>query len=304
MTKLIDRNGIVRWAGTLINGGSFDGGVITHTLIVDPAGADEPSVAVGESTEPPDDASHSSLYTDSGDGKLKAKLPDNSVIEVGGSSFVRSADFALTAAQLRASTLAPTAIVPSAGADTLLVPFAFAYAYTFVATIYSGDAVELVYGTQNLNALFAVLTATEDEVGWVLGAGLGEAGSPANYFGQPIRLRASLRGVIAASAIGTPGGGYAPGDTGTVDDGAPDATYVIDTVGVGGGVSGFTLTDAGDGYNLSAGGAPSQWTTTPGGAQPGVGAGFEISVSAVDASGDAGDGTLAGTVYYVVRDFA
>ena len=65
-------------------GGNFDGGVINHTLTIDPTGADEPSLQIGESTEPPSDAAHSQLYTDPVDGLLKVKLEDGSVVVVGG----------------------------------------------------------------------------------------------------------------------------------------------------------------------------------------------------------------------------
>ncbi len=63
-------------------GNTFDGGTIHHTLTIDPTGSDEPSVKIGETTEPPNDGAHSQLFTDS--GLLKAKLPDNSVVILGG----------------------------------------------------------------------------------------------------------------------------------------------------------------------------------------------------------------------------
>jgi len=65
-------------------GGSFDGGTVHHTITIDPDGSDEPALKIGESTEPPDDGASAQLFTDPGDGKLKVKLPDNSVAEVGG----------------------------------------------------------------------------------------------------------------------------------------------------------------------------------------------------------------------------
>jgi hypothetical protein len=68
--------------------GSFNGGVIHHTLTVDTLGVDEPSVKIGESTEPPSDASHSQLFTDG--GVLKAKLPNDSVVQVGNGGSVPS----------------------------------------------------------------------------------------------------------------------------------------------------------------------------------------------------------------------
>lgn len=63
-------------------GGSFDGGTVHHTIQIDPDGSDEPSIKIGESTEPPTDASHTQLYTDAGDGKLKAKLEDDTVVDL------------------------------------------------------------------------------------------------------------------------------------------------------------------------------------------------------------------------------
>jgi hypothetical protein len=61
----------------------FDGGTVHHTITVDPAGADEPSLQIGESTEPPNDAAHAQVFTDPADGLLKVKLRDNSVVVVG-----------------------------------------------------------------------------------------------------------------------------------------------------------------------------------------------------------------------------
>ncbi len=67
-------------------GNTFDGGIIHHTLTVDPTGSDEPSVKIGESTEPPNDGTHAQLYADPMDGLLKVKLPDNSVVVIGPSA--------------------------------------------------------------------------------------------------------------------------------------------------------------------------------------------------------------------------
>ena len=79
-------------------------------------------------------------------------------------------------------------------------------------------------------------------------------------------------GNIALSTVIAGGSGYAVGDTGTVDGGSTLATYIITFVSSGV-VAGYTITSGGAGYTVT-----SPATTTTGGAQPGVGVGFEIAI--------------------------
>ena len=79
-------------------------------------------------------------------------------------------------------------------------------------------------------------------------------------------------GVILTTSLGVGGAGYAPGDTGTVNTGNGQATYVVNTVAAGAVVT-YTITFGGQKYAVAAGVA-----TTDGGTQPGVGAGFTINI--------------------------
>jgi hypothetical protein len=100
----------------------------------------------------------------------------------------------------------------------------------------------------------------------------------------------TINGSIIATAQGTggtisSGSGYAVGDTGTINGGNGDATYLITAVGsVTGSVllAGYTITSGGSGYSVA-----NNVATTPGGAQPGGGAGFEIDITQIGTSGGA-----------------
>lgn len=222
-----------------------------------------------------------------------------------GTQTVLAQPFSLTAQELKDSALTPATILAAQGAGTLIVPTMYVFNFQAGLTPFNGDAIELVYGDQNLNDLFIGLQGS-GFVGWTVGAfnaGTAEGGTAVDYLGQPIRLRANLRGPIVTSIVADGGGGYAIGDTGTVDDGSPNASYIVNTVNSGG-VLTFTIADPGDDYTLGSGGAATDWTTTPGGAQPGGGAGFQVRVTSVDASGSDGDGTLSGVLYYLVSDLS
>lgn len=76
------------------------------------------------------------------------------------------------------------------------------------------------------------------------------------------------------------GTAYAPGDTGTVNTGNGDATYIINTVDGSGGVTGMHITTPGTNYltALNVG-------TSTGGAQPGVGTGLTIDITVASPPG-------------------
>lgn len=82
-------------------------------------------------------------------------------------------------------------------------------------------------------------------------------------------------GGIVTSALVAGGSDYVVGDTGTIDTGNFAATYIVDSVS-GGAVVTYTITAPGGGYAVVSGA-----TTEDGGAQPGVGMGFIISITAV-----------------------
>ncbi|HEX3161134.1 MAG TPA: hypothetical protein VHQ92_01025 [Pseudolabrys sp.] len=71
------------------------------------------------------------------------------------------------------------------------------------------------------------------------------------------------------------GSGYAVGDTGIINAGNLNATYIVDAVS-GGAISGFHLTYIGSGY-VPADNVP----TATGGSQPGSGTGFQIRILSV-----------------------
>jgi hypothetical protein len=102
-------------------------------------------------------------------------------------------------------------------------------------------------------------------------------------------------GPIVTATLDNGGAGYVAGDTGTIDadpiGNTGGAAYVVDTVD-GGAVLTFTVTGAGDGYSTLSNPLP----TTVGGAQPGVGVGLTVNVTAIPPP----DGDLYATVVYRV----
>jgi hypothetical protein len=102
-----------------------------------------------------------------------------------------------------------------------------------------------------------------------------------------------LGGPILTSSVADGGSGYAPGDTGTIDDPASwgfDATYVVDTVDGSGAVLTFTVTNPGaGGYGVGV---------SPTSAPSGGGSGFTIDVTSVVV----GDSPCKFVIYYTVED--
>jgi hypothetical protein len=98
-------------------------------------------------------------------------------------------------------------------------------------------------------------------------------------------------GPIVTATLGAGGAGYAANDTGTITNGANDATYKVLTVDGGGAVLTFQITGAGTACSVANGNA-----TATGGAQPGVGVGFTVNIPAVQT----GDGTLKVVTYYQI----
>jgi hypothetical protein len=95
---------------------------------------------------------------------------------------------------------------------------------------------------------------------------------------------------IFASALNAGGTGYAPNDTFTVSAGNMDATGIVDTVGGSGTVTAYHITSAGSNYAINVG-----TPTAQAGAQPGVGTGLTIDISAVGGAYAPNDtGTIQG----------
>ncbi len=92
------------------------------------------------------------------------------------------------------------------------------------------------------------------------------------------------------------GGGYAFGDTGTIQGGTTSADYIVLGVDGSGNVTAYSLT-GGAGYVVSNG-----VMTATGGAQPGIGVGFQINITAVGITNSFSplpNGTLLGPISFV-----
>lgn len=83
-------------------------------------------------------------------------------------------------------------------------------------------------------------------------------------------------GGVSTSTIAAAGLGYFIGDTGILIAGDNTATYTVNTVSGTGAVLTYTISAAGTGYAVG-----NNITTAVGGAQPGVGAGFTVNVTAI-----------------------
>lgn len=81
----------------------------------------------------------------------------------------------------------------------------------------------------------------------------------------------------SSSSVSSPerGIGYAVNDTGIINVGSANATYIVTRIASGGAVAGYNLTNAGTTYNSNAA-AP----TITGGPRPGSGTGFVLDITA------------------------
>lgn len=105
---------------------------------------------------------------------------------------------------------------------------------------------------------------------------VGQSGAPDINVARPLTVAYGQSAAAVSSA--DRGLGYAVNDTGTIDSGSGNATYIITAVALGGAVAGYTLTNPGTTYVTD----PSAATLT-GGPQPGVGTGFRLSITAATA---------------------
>ncbi len=201
------------------------------------------------------------------------------------------ATLALSAAQLRTITATPIQIVAAPVAGYAIWPIDWFLQYTFgtypyagspkVCVGYAGDTTEILkaqmqyFTSENLVAVDAPSESTSLYAN-ANGGAMVIFGSGGSFSVGPV--------ATAVKAAG--GSGYAPGDTGFIDAGNGDATYVIDTVGGGGAVLTFHLTDVGTGYAATNGVAT--------GASSGVGTGFTVNVTV-----NRGDGSIKITLRYI-----
>lgn len=222
----------------------------------------------------------------------------------------------LTASQINHLSSSPATLIAAPGSGKAIVPIQTIFAYHF-GTIPFGN------NGQQINAVFNDTSSVawdfglfENSVSGVLPYPTFFTNSIAANFppleGQiktfpyttignaPLLLKSYNGdmigfGKITASNLtsGQGGTGYASGDTGTIlgSTGNTDAAYVVDTVGAGGAVLTYHLSNPGTGYGVSSANA-----TSPGGSQPGIGSGFEIDITAISP----GDGTGKVTILYSI----
>jgi len=207
----------------------------------------------------------------------------------------------LTRAQILALSATPVDVVPAPGPGKLINVLGYAVVLLFGSVQYqcSSDILFAFYdnATQNQvqsNTISGVVTGAADANGYISGAVTGNApNAPANT-NAAIAFQANATynvGPISTTTLGAGGLGYAANDTGTITTGNGDATYTVLTVGAGGAVLTYSITAPGTLYATGAGQA-----TATGGAQPGIGVGFTVNVTAVAT----GNGTLKIVTYYQI----
>ena len=207
----------------------------------------------------------------------------------------------LTAAQIRTLFSSPVTVVPAPGAGFIAVPFRAITVYTFgtvafgntgtdvLSMFYAGDTTADLIGGLSPGILAAasrIATAADTSIGPITETlGVNKAVTIMNPNAD------YNAGTIVTTTLGAAGSGYAVNDTGTITTFDADATYIVNSITAGGHVATFTITNPGTNYLVSNGNA-----TAPGGAQPGVGTGFTVNITAVTQ----GDGTLKVVTYYTV----
>lgn len=214
---------------------------------------------------------------------------------------VLAATVTLNPAALVALGTTPFTLIPAPGAGRIIVPIGFAFIYNFGTIAFQGalDVAASYAGAANDSVLpvgfssTGLLNAAASGFAYT-GAAIAVNANLAADANQAIRLTGTgpgLGGPIVTATLGAGGAGYAANDTGTINDGSDDATYKVLTVDGGGAVLTFQVTGAGTSYRVENGVA-----TATGGAQPGVGVGFTVNITAVQN----GDGTLKVTTFYSI----
>lgn len=218
-----------------------------------------------------------------------------------GASALLENTVALTSAQILAWGASPVVLVPAPGAGKIIVVLGLAYTYDFGTLAYntaSSDNIRVRYAGASADQVTATLSNFLNGVttsSFAYQSGLVPPGGTIlpgdDNQATEINGPSYNEGPIKTTTLGAGGAGYAANDTGTIQGDSGDATYKVLTVGAGGAVLTYQITGAGTTYTVRNGA-----TTATGGAQPGVGVGFTVNITAVST----GDGTLKVTTYYQV----
>lgn len=207
----------------------------------------------------------------------------------------------LTAAQIRTLFSAPVTVVPAPGAGFMVVPMRAVTVYTFGTVAFGNtqlDELQLFYSGDSATNLTSLINPG------ILAAASRWASSADVAIGSALESLSLNKavvlqnptadynaGTIVTTTLGAGGTGYAVNDTGTITTFDADATYIVNSIGAGGAVVTFTITNPGTNYLVSNANA-----TARGGAQPGAGSGLTINITAVTQ----GDGTLKVVTYYTI----
>ena len=207
----------------------------------------------------------------------------------------------LTAAQIRALNTTPVTLVPAPGAGRIVAVDSQVYVYNFGTHAFDSQAIPAlftVYASAPLVSLLTLSQTTFTQASSQFSFANSVTGPPqfaqSVIVNQPVQLLDQANynaGPIITATLGVGGTGYVANDTGTIQQNNNDATYKVLTIGAGGAVLTFQITGNGTQYVPANGVA-----TATGGAQPGVGTGFTVNITAVTV----GDGTLRVVTYYQV----
>jgi hypothetical protein len=207
----------------------------------------------------------------------------------------------LTRAQILALFTTQIVLVPSPGPGKLINVLGVAAVLNFGTVAYNAmtDDIDVLYDNADFDSLInpsivGLVTNPASSNAYVPGLVVADPSNVTGNANAAIVLNADATynaGPVVTTTLGAGGAGYAANDTGTISTGNNDATYKVLTVGAGGAVLTYQITAPGTKYSVGNGQA-----TAVGGAQPGVGAGFTVNITAVQT----GDGTLKVVTYYQI----